>query len=245
MTIAQTVDIGPLKVGAGHPHFLIAGPCVIENERMAIETAVGIAEIAKELGIPYIFKSSYDKANRTSISSFRGLGQAQGLAILKKVQEEVNVPVLTDAVVERIDLEDLDQQLVDVLDLNIDRDGIVDAKAFGARRRKPQLDHVDGRGQTDVQGLGVQFRDHKVTAVDLYLAVQAVVVAQGAGEGDDEFQLFLVQGLGLVVDRPVQVQPLDDPLVVFRERPDHGRKDQDQQDGPDPAYSRRDCARAL
>ena len=96
MTIAQTVDIGPLKVGAGHPHFLIAGPCVIENERMAIETAVGIAEIAKELGIPYIFKSSYDKANRTSISSFRGLGQAQGLAILKKVQEEVNVPVLTD-----------------------------------------------------------------------------------------------------------------------------------------------------
>lgn len=92
----HTIDIGSLKVGGGRPHFLIAGPCVIENEKMAIETAASVAEITKDLGIPYIFKSSYDKANRTSLSSFRGLGQTKGLAILKKVKEEVKVPVLTD-----------------------------------------------------------------------------------------------------------------------------------------------------
>jgi len=96
MNTQREIHIGPLTVGGNHPHFLIAGPCVIENEKLAIETAISVAEITKDLGIPYIFKSSYDKANRTSISSFRGLGQAKGLAILKKVKEEVNVPVLTD-----------------------------------------------------------------------------------------------------------------------------------------------------
>ena len=96
MAMQHEVDIGSLRIGRGKPHFLIAGPCVIENEKMALETAASVAEITQELGIPYIFKSSYDKANRTSISSFRGLGQAKGLAILKKVKEEVNVPVLTD-----------------------------------------------------------------------------------------------------------------------------------------------------
>ena len=90
------VNIGPLKVGGQNPHFLIAGPCVIENEKLAIETAATVSEITKDLGIPYIFKSSYDKANRTSISSFRGLGQDRGLAILKKVKEEIKIPVLTD-----------------------------------------------------------------------------------------------------------------------------------------------------
>ncbi len=90
------VNIGPLKVGGQNPHFLIAGPCVIENEKLAIETAATVSEITKDLGIPYIFKSSYDKANRTSISSFRGLGQDKGLAILKKVKEEIKIPVLTD-----------------------------------------------------------------------------------------------------------------------------------------------------
>jgi 2-dehydro-3-deoxyphosphooctonate aldolase (KDO 8-P synthase) len=90
------VDIGSFKVGAAHRHFLIAGPCVIESEQLALETAHRIAEIARALNIPYIFKSSYDKANRTSISSFRGLGIKEGLAILKKVKSQVGVPVLTD-----------------------------------------------------------------------------------------------------------------------------------------------------
>jgi 2-dehydro-3-deoxyphosphooctonate aldolase (KDO 8-P synthase) len=90
------VEIGSFKVGAAHRHFLIAGPCVIESERLVLETAHRIAEIARALDIPYIFKSSYDKANRTSISSFRGLGIKEGLTILKKVKAQVGVPVLTD-----------------------------------------------------------------------------------------------------------------------------------------------------
>jgi len=90
------VEIGSFKVGAAHRHFLIAGPCVIESEQLVLETAHRIAEIARALDIPYIFKSSYDKANRTSISSFRGPGIKEGLAILKKVRAQIGVPVLTD-----------------------------------------------------------------------------------------------------------------------------------------------------
>ncbi len=79
------------------PHFLIAGPCVIESEGVGASRPLpAIAEIAKDLRIPYIFKASYDKANRTSISSFRGLGIAEGLKILKKVKDELGLPILTD-----------------------------------------------------------------------------------------------------------------------------------------------------
>lgn len=96
MTPPTEVQIGPLRVGGDFPHILIAGPCVIESEAMVLETATAIAKIAQELDIPYVFKASYDKANRTSISSFRGLGLDAGLKILRKVKEEVGVPVLTD-----------------------------------------------------------------------------------------------------------------------------------------------------
>ncbi len=94
--MAHDVDIGPFKVGASHGHFLIAGPCVIESEQLALDTAHRIAEIARAVGLPYIFKSSYDKANRSSIGSFRGPGLQEGLEVLRKVREEVGVPVLTD-----------------------------------------------------------------------------------------------------------------------------------------------------
>lgn len=90
------VDIGPFKAGQGQRPFLIAGPCVIENEQLVMDTAGRIAEITKSLGIPYVFKSSYDKANRTSITSFRGPGLRKGLEVLAKVKKEVGVPVLTD-----------------------------------------------------------------------------------------------------------------------------------------------------
>ncbi len=90
------VSIGSFKVGTAHRHFLIAGPCVLESERLALETAQRIAEIARALDIPYIFKSSYDKANRSSGTSFRGPGLKDGLAILKKVKDQIGVPVLTD-----------------------------------------------------------------------------------------------------------------------------------------------------
>jgi 2-dehydro-3-deoxyphosphooctonate aldolase (KDO 8-P synthase) len=96
MTPPTEVHIGPFAMGGDSPHILIAGPCVIESEAIVLETATGIAKIAQELHIPYIFKASYDKANRTSIASFRGLGLSTGLKILKKVKEEVGVPILTD-----------------------------------------------------------------------------------------------------------------------------------------------------
>jgi 2-dehydro-3-deoxyphosphooctonate aldolase (KDO 8-P synthase) len=94
--MVHEVDIGPFKVGAGQRHFLIAGPCVIESERLALETADRIAAIARALNLPYIFKSSYDKANRSSGESFRGPGLKEGMAVLRKVKEQVGVPVLTD-----------------------------------------------------------------------------------------------------------------------------------------------------
>lgn len=83
-------------VGEERPLFLIAGPCVIESEALAMETAASLKEITQDLGIPFIYKSSFDKANRSSMDSFRGLGIEEGLRILAKVQTELEVPVLTD-----------------------------------------------------------------------------------------------------------------------------------------------------
>jgi len=94
--MAPEVEIGNFKVGAGQRQFLIAGPWVIESEQLVLETAARIAEVAKSLGMPYIFKSSFDKANRTSITSYRGPGLEKGLAVLKQVKDQLGLPVLTD-----------------------------------------------------------------------------------------------------------------------------------------------------
>jgi 2-dehydro-3-deoxyphosphooctonate aldolase (KDO 8-P synthase) len=83
-------------IGLDRRFFLIAGPCVIESEQSAVDIAGTLKEITGSLGIPFIYKSSFDKANRTSGSSFRGLGMEKGLAILAKVRKEISVPVLTD-----------------------------------------------------------------------------------------------------------------------------------------------------
>lgn len=84
------------EVGLDKPLFLIAGPCVIESKQMAIDTAGQLKEIATALGIPFIYKSSYDKANRSSNSTFRGFGMEQGLKILDEVRRQIGVPILTD-----------------------------------------------------------------------------------------------------------------------------------------------------
>lgn len=84
------------EVGLHQPFFLIAGTCVIESEQMALDTAGSLKEITDSLGIPFIYKSSFDKANRSSGSSYRGLGMEKGLEILAKVKREIGVPVLTD-----------------------------------------------------------------------------------------------------------------------------------------------------
>ncbi len=83
-------------VGIDQPFFLIAGPCVVESEQLQMDTAGHLKEITSALGIPFIFKSSYDKANRSSGTSFRGPGMDKGLEILAKVKRELNVPILTD-----------------------------------------------------------------------------------------------------------------------------------------------------
>lgn len=90
------MELCGFKAGVEHPFFLIAGPCVIESETLALETAAQLRGITATLGIPFIYKSSFDKANRSSHKSFRGPGIEEGLRILQQVREQVGVPVLTD-----------------------------------------------------------------------------------------------------------------------------------------------------
>ena len=92
----RTVKIGNIKIGRGNPLVLIAGPCVIESERMSLDVATKIKDVTHKLGIPFIFKSSFDKANRLSIDSYRGPGLKEGLEILNNVKEKVKVPILSD-----------------------------------------------------------------------------------------------------------------------------------------------------
>ena len=84
------------EIGIDQPFFLISGPCVIESESLAMKSAETLKKVTEDLGINFIYKSSYDKANRSSTSSFRGLGVEEGLRILQKVKDEIGVPVLTD-----------------------------------------------------------------------------------------------------------------------------------------------------
>ena len=88
--------IGTFEVGLARPIFLIAGPCVIESEALAMETAAALKDITAAVGIPFVYKSSFDKANRSSHESYRGPGLEEGLRILERVKTEVGVPVLTD-----------------------------------------------------------------------------------------------------------------------------------------------------
>ncbi len=92
----RQVAVDGVTLGEGQPLSLIAGPCVIESEQHAIDTAAAVQEIAARCGVPYIFKASFDKANRTSIHSFRGPGLDRGLVVLQKVKDKLGVPILTD-----------------------------------------------------------------------------------------------------------------------------------------------------
>jgi 2-dehydro-3-deoxyphosphooctonate aldolase (KDO 8-P synthase) len=96
MTPVHPVTIGPVSIGGGCPLVLIGGPCVIESEAHAIELGGAIAEIARRRGVPYVFKASFDKANRTSVHSYRGPGLEAGLKALAEVKARVGVPILTD-----------------------------------------------------------------------------------------------------------------------------------------------------
>jgi 2-dehydro-3-deoxyphosphooctonate aldolase (KDO 8-P synthase) len=96
METTAPVQLGPYNVGPGQPLLLIAGPCVIESAEHTLRMAESIAVIARRLEMPYVFKASYDKANRSSIRSYRGPGLEEGLRILERVRDEVGVPVLAD-----------------------------------------------------------------------------------------------------------------------------------------------------
>jgi len=91
----KKIDINNVSVG-GKPFVFIGGPCVIEGREITLKTAEALCRITEELGIPFIFKSSYDKANRTSIESFRGLGIEEGLKILAEIRQSTGIPVITD-----------------------------------------------------------------------------------------------------------------------------------------------------
>lgn len=106
------VIINKIKIGAGNPLILIAGPCVIESEKPALNTAEKLKGICEEINIPLIYKSSYDKANRTSVNSFRGPGLKEGLKILKKVRDKFNIPLLSD-----IHREEEIEEAAEVLDI--------------------------------------------------------------------------------------------------------------------------------
>ena len=115
MAHTKRVKIGGFEIGGGRPLALIAGPCVIENADSALRHAAALKQIADRVGVPFIFKSSYDKANRTSLGSFRGPGIDEGLKILAQVRRDIGVPVLTD--VHEIDQIAPAAEAVDVLQI--------------------------------------------------------------------------------------------------------------------------------
>jgi len=96
MPASREVTVGPLRIGGGRPFVFIGGPCVIESRAHVLRHAAELRVITERVGVPFIFKASFDKANRTSLSSYRGPGLQDGLEILAAVQREVGVPVLTD-----------------------------------------------------------------------------------------------------------------------------------------------------
>ena len=96
MQAVAPVSAGPVTFGTGHPLAFILGPCVIESEGHAVDVAVFVADVAKRLGVPVVFKASFDKANRTSLTSYRGPGLVAGLKVLAKVKARTGLPILTD-----------------------------------------------------------------------------------------------------------------------------------------------------
>jgi 2-dehydro-3-deoxyphosphooctonate aldolase (KDO 8-P synthase) len=111
----REVRIGAIAVGGGRPLVLIGGPCAIEDEKHALMTAERLARIAADARVPFVYKSSYDKANRSSVNSYRGPGLVEGLRILKKVRDRLRVPVLSD--VHQVSEVDPAAEVLDVLQI--------------------------------------------------------------------------------------------------------------------------------
>ena len=157
-------------IGLDRPFFLIAGTCVIESEQMAMDTAGTLKEITSSLGIPFIYKSSFDKANRSSGTSYRGPGREKGLEILAKVKREIGVPVLTDI----HGIEDIDfvKGVVDV----------IQTPAFLCR----QTDFIEACGRS---GLPVNIKKGQFLAPHdmIHVIAKARAAARSAGLEEDNF----------------------------------------------------------
>ena len=115
MTVTREVAVGPIRIGGGRPLVLIGGPCAIEDEGHALMTAERLTRIAGDKRVPFIYKSSYDKANRSSVNSYRGPGLVEGLRILKKVRDTLRVPVLSD--IHQVSEVDPAAEVLDVLQI--------------------------------------------------------------------------------------------------------------------------------
>jgi 2-dehydro-3-deoxyphosphooctonate aldolase (KDO 8-P synthase) len=113
--VTKKVKVGNIEIGGGNPLAIIAGPCVIEGRDSALKHATLLKQAAERAGVPYIFKSSYDKANRSSGKSYRGPGLEQGLKILAEVKMQVGVPILTD--VHEIEQVNAAKEIADVLQI--------------------------------------------------------------------------------------------------------------------------------
>src|SRR5574341_1069165 len=111
----KLVKAGKVEIGGGRPLVVLAGPCVVESKESALRHAAALKEIADRVGVPYVFKSSYDKANRSSVQSFRGPGWVKGLEILAQVKEKIGVPILTD--VHEIDQITAAEEVADILQI--------------------------------------------------------------------------------------------------------------------------------
>ena len=111
----REVTVGPVRIGGGRPLVLIGGPCAIEDEQHALMTAERLTKIAADKRVPFIYKSSYDKANRSSVNSYRGPGIVEGLRILKKVRDTLRVPVLSD--IHQVSEVDPAAEVLDVLQI--------------------------------------------------------------------------------------------------------------------------------
>jgi 2-dehydro-3-deoxyphosphooctonate aldolase (KDO 8-P synthase) len=113
--MTRAVQIGDITVGGGRPLVLIGGPCAIEDEKHALMTAERLAKIADDKRVPYVYKSSYDKANRSSVNGYRGPGLVEGLRILRKVRDTLHLPVLSD--VHQVSEVDPAAEVLDVLQI--------------------------------------------------------------------------------------------------------------------------------
>ena len=133
--MTREVAVGPIRIGGGRPLVLIGGPCAIENEKHALMTAERLATLTAERRVPFIYKSSYDKANRSSLDGYRGPGLREGLRILRRVRDVVGVPVLSD--VHAVDEVERAAEVLDVLQIPAFLARQTDLVVAAARTGKP------------------------------------------------------------------------------------------------------------